>query len=400
MFTLRVIFVGLIAFLSNDSGTGFTVVLIDDGVAEAQTGHKAYALLLEGSCESGAAACTPVNLLPNYENHGFVPQLQWPLSGMSARIDGYATAGSTLSTVAGRPAGPSLPEELPNEQSEIADWSWLPSLGDLTGGQEPHPSCFAGDPGQCPVEARFLIASGVLSACHLVHDVVVRVGDPRVSFLPNSGETCEHLARRSTMVGAERVQLFHLPDGSNQALADAVVMEQRINAPFVVLRAWPHADLPGSPGPPDPPARMARLEPVDGVVTLAVLNVPAFNAVEKAEKLRAVASRVTTALDGGVAGTAFTASEEQVFHSESSHDHFEHFYGLFDCPDCSGFPTLGDARSIVSPGLCEPYLECLESLLLWDRLSALKQMESAEERAEVTVLAPHNLSRCDTPTYP
>jgi len=201
------------------------------------------------------------------------------------------------------------------------------------------------------------------------------------------------------MVGAERVQLFQLPRGGTQAIADAVVMEQKINTTQIVLSAWTHEDW-GCVGRDSKRSVTLKPDVENGTITLVILNTPVYSAKHAVEKLRGFYSGFLQPLTDGASNEAFTAAERTAFHTEGSHDHFQHYYGLFDCTDCGGFPRLMDGRSTISPGICEPYLECLESLYVWEPIETYNQTKSEDEKASLTVSAVHNLSRCDTPTYP
>lgn len=343
--TLRIIFVGLIAFVTHpdgkpqmDPGKPPKALLMDaQGGAEGE--HQARVLVVEGSVEG----------VEWPDEYGFptldLEQEGWDLSVQGLRTTGMAVGNPRLG--AGRPRHAALPAS----DGQVLDHSWTPGLGDAG---ELKAECYARRaPTGCDVEARFLIpAGGSFETCHLAH---LSVGGP-------PDDACDNLHLRSRNHGVEaKIVLFGFcrPEYPNcprlhvplaQALGNAKGYELRTRGFGFVLTAerW-------TGGPSERyEIRPLRVGPSEGVVTLVV-----FNELAVAQSKR-----------------------------EDPHWHFEHFFDLLEPRDRARrvepyVPVIVESIKTepMNPGWCEPYLQCLEA------------------RAPIPHL-PHSPSECDEANYP
>jgi len=346
MFTLRIILVGLIGISTQEP----TALLVD------HQDHAPLVLLLEGSCQSGTGTCfrnPPSSMKPN------VAALAWDLAGLELRFDGLTSTG---------------PVARPNDVlsicalAEMATSGGDPTkCGTATPPQKLKAGCTSGIPGACPLTARVNLPGVLIEPCHLIHRPADLVPD-----------ACEDLWQRSQNPGLNEVIKHDLERKStggtvtfDQVLSNAAILELPVNASALTIRGF---DLFN----PTVQQVSAVVEPVtlgrDKVMTLVILNEP----LNQQPNVNDVFKR---------------------------RDHFEHLYGLLEAipnrPVSNPFMPRGKMAGVTSiaPGLCEPYLECVDDLF---PVTFVQQLPTGRfpALALVTTSLPHNSTACDVGSYP
>lgn len=370
MFTLRIVFVGLIAILGDSGDPGQrTAVLIDDEE------HTPIAILLQGDCSGEVCHHGSGPTLERARDaivDGFQPAMLWDLDGMDLRLQRFVE--SAVVDAGGRGMTRSGWAAFPRGLDEVSDRTWVPDLPTILGGGPPSPrqSCYLtadafgrGEGWDCPAASRFGFNAGTLANCHMAHD-------PAAEHAPDGG-SCAELASPD-QVGPVEVPLFQIGPHYRQAMGDTTVLELRIHEEEVSLEGfvWEEQRL-----------LTAGLRPRQGeeVVTLVLMNEPLVPA-----------ATVGVAPTGG-----------------GSHDHFAGFYGIFDLPEelieAHTPESVSGQHATVHPGLCEPYLRCIDELFhSGPRALFLEMQEEGTESAMMVadslmvMSVPHGASECDNST--
>lgn len=393
---VRVILAGLVALTPADDGSK-SALFLDGGEA-----HQTKVLLMEGGCEP-AEDCVAWydDDFPMAEEFA----LRWLLDDdstgadgsrglgpldMRLVVDGRAVLGGAGTATAGgraRLQGELL--SLPSQAGEVSDASWSPSLAALVGDEDAEfrKACVNGKFKECEeVSALFRIPRGRVGNCHLAHLPTY--------FLPPHN-SCTGMAERSASpeaISPVWVLAFDFVDQNNnlhktvreQAISNAFGVEFALGAGAgVKLEA---TDAKGK-------KRTVTLTPHGhengtGVVTLLVVS--------------------------NQSGNWQWPSAEAL---TKPHRHFPFFYDLFETPPerkwsprARNFVTAS-TRSWVSPGWCEPYFDCLDTVfgpegslpgvqttMKGEDLGVLSEMV-ANSLVEIAV-PPHATSECDTAQHP
>lgn len=181
--TLQLILNGLL-LLSFPEATGNAVA-----VFPRDHMHEFTVLMLAGSVEAeGNSDCE--GIIVSADSAGVLGSIEGELS-LEYPADDIDVLGWTRNA-----RGP-----LPKSEQEIEDLFWLPSLSSMVGARSDlRRGCEAAG-GSCPgAKARLFLDRGDVAVCHLVHDPAV----------------------------ADTIQLYELPTGWPQALADTIVVKDEL----------------------------------------------------------------------------------------------------------------------------------------------------------------------------
>lgn len=252
MFTLRIIFVGLIAFspVGGDQG----VMMLTN-----EPGHKPLVLLKDGQCAPAESCkrgvlCAPGTGTGDLGLCWFLPQpsgnpetsyelsLRDEKEGPVVQSSGRVRRGASLSTY-------------PTTEAETKDMSWVPSFGKAALGPGVLRRGCQERGGNCPAWARFWIEGGSLSACHLLH----------------ASKKKDQWGQNKCGDDAGKLLLFSLR-GDPQAIANAVLLEVDVPGESVQLELrQPGQTEPLSVSISPPPPTSPFESPV---ATLVVVNEP------------------------------------------------------------------------------------------------------------------------------
>ena len=303
MFTLRIIFYGLIALVDDGRTEGALALLVN------APHHESSIWMLDGKCKKGDCYRNVRDLRPNpipreelvarYRKIGF--NMAWFLEQEELSFEPFVS--QTLKESAPVVFSEGIPS-FPRTAAEGRSIVWVPSLSKIAPTAGPLRSDCLGVPNGCPVAARVEVKKGLVNSCHLVHE-----GD---------GKTAEVHAFDFRPAGAAEAASV----GSPQAIADAVMVELKVKGRGLRLSARPFDAAPGAA-----PVSV-KLSPRKGQITLIVSN--------------------------------------NDYSGEGSHSHFEHYYHLTNGSfrDTSGMP-IPHARfkQQLSPGACEALLDKFETQL-------------------------------------
>jgi hypothetical protein len=339
MFTLRLIFYGLIAFVPDSSGQGMLAIMPNTAGMVASDGcplpeHQQVFILREGTCAS--SNCGDGKIFPVAPQHRFEIEPAYTIPWWEIK---------DLATMAGgeQPA-------LPDSALETRDVGWIPLLPTVAPGAGGFPAVCVPWPEYCPIQAMFRLHHGTTSVCHLVH---TRKEDP------------VHAFRFKPLVGSASSRPVV------QALADAVLVEIPVLGDEVVITATPF-DWSGT--------IQHKLHPdATGRVTLIAANFGAPHMVK--------------AGGSGAGGEPLTSGGERC-DATSPARHFEAFYALSE----GSFPNESrrvphalteEKAPVLYPMTCEADLESLSTYIRDTYLRHLPE----EQRKDARV-APHSVEVC------
>lgn len=230
--TVRLIFMGLIGFAPHDDGRqGMTALFLD--TARVQTPsvqclvppHIPVVYMLDGKC-TGECERIPYGREDDADAMGFNNpdhplQLAWLLDKEDLEISHIDEDAVRLA----RPFFfPSRRRLVPRRSGQTSYFSWVPDMGLLTGGYGKVREDCLGSQGTCPLTARFKLAGGRASACHLFHDLDDQPSPDGRSDVRVFDYTIEE-------EGSTRVI-------ASQAVADAVLVEFEVEGDRVTLESW------------------------------------------------------------------------------------------------------------------------------------------------------------------
>ena len=272
-FALKILFIGLIAFVPSDDGKELTALLLDaeKGYAASDGSwvdpHQPMVIALAGSCQGDCQADASIAsfLFPDLGAQraeealaaAMVGGAAWSLdtSELTVRSAVWDTAGGAPPLVLvenTRDARDGEPAPIPDEAEERRDLSWVAPLSSLAPSGKVDPDVLAPSPQKGLVAARMELRSGKVTTRRLitVSGMVVPLG-----FRP-----------------LQEAQ----PIPFQQALAEQVLVEVEVEGDSVELI---ESVLGGDR------RRSIILTPHDGVVEVAVLNVPQAHFQHSSEPL-------------------------------------------------------------------------------------------------------------------
>jgi hypothetical protein len=217
MFTLRIVFVGLIAFGAAQSEHG-VMLLTDDSL------HKAVVVLRQGECLDDCQVgplcqrlLEPAEVRAAGEVDAEPPKLCWdtnqPDAPAELTLPGVGEEPLVISS--GRTLVDGTPSRVPRYADEARDVSWIGSAGKVFVGPGPLRGGCKQSGKACPAWARFWLPGGRLSACHFLH-------------VPED-------ANKQPCDDPGRLLVFEVGDDL-QALANAALLELRVPCDTVTLR--------------------------------------------------------------------------------------------------------------------------------------------------------------------
>lgn len=268
MFTLRLVFYGLIAFVPNTPSypgeppdQGMVAILVDTrGILGTDSNplpeHRPVGLVMEGClctdgdcrrCTTGAAAPPLPFDLPRWHHIEFSP-------------DYYYGPWQQQDHMALRWSGERLP--LPESALQSQDFSWSPSLDAVApGGGQVRRECIH-HPEYCKVSAAAWLWHGTARACHLAH-LREAAANPENPYEGNQPVNAFRFKRAGSEDSVRDVV---------QAVADAVVVEVPITAGELSILLRPFGS--------EESTQAYRFTPHNGRLTLVIGNLPTHTANE------------------------------------------------------------------------------------------------------------------------
>jgi hypothetical protein len=263
---VRVVFWGLIGFVPHEEGQkGLTALFVDPTQIKPAEGfcaipkHVPVVYLLDGQCEPDKGQCVQVPFGRELEVATHLgektPKLRWLIEDEDLEIFGQERKVEFRHR--GRRKFGGRLRDVPERFRQTGDYSWVTSMGALTGGHgQVREDCLRGEK-TCPLNARFTIRGGRASACHLFHEPEEAPKDETRKVVVF--DFSENRNGRSISVG-------------HQAVADAVQVEFEVEGDHVDLQSWGLASIDGQ----QQPRASVRLKPAaqSRTVTLLVVNSP------------------------------------------------------------------------------------------------------------------------------
>lgn len=371
MFTLKIVFVGLIAFAPVDDGEGtfllgsprdsFHLPLVVQTKGQCEGDQCAFvgdtsslpqptlvaqshAAIAEAVLADGATDGAMGPRFGPYEGTSF-PVLFWLPFELDMRFDDDL---GRLFLSSGRPVIDGRPAVVPNNEAESRDVSWIPSVKALTMGATRLRGSCRSNGKSCPMWSGLAVDGGRLSTCHLLHvpdNCIAHEGQLAIYDLKETSQAVGNALQLEVEVEADWIEIVgRKPDGSDVA--------------------------------------RAKLLPKEGEVKLLVINEPMGSCAQLPNRCQ----------------------------PPTRLGHQKHFYKLLD-PWTSVFayfsskvPVLEGAYQNGYRGTCEEEVGEIESVIVDHNARALaanaKKGAAAAEISLCVLAFPHGASECDTTTIP
>lgn len=248
MFTLRLIFYGLIAIVPSAEedpfkANGFLAMMLDtsriiDEHGKPMPSHYPIGLVTEGFVDGEDCSKRPCEISIEPYSHFDFDSTD---VGMFTKFTGYRLG-------AGR-----QPRMLPTSRTDMRDFSWLVSMEALLPGEAANvnPICLY-TPEHCPLIATMRVWTGQASTCHLVH--YAREGSPN-DLIRSFWFRSPHSQARSTQ--------------TIQAISDAVVVDIPMREETLTFASVPFSGRASAE-----PSPFLRADPTTRTLTLLIANVP------------------------------------------------------------------------------------------------------------------------------
>lgn len=244
MFTLRIIFYGLIALAQDPNRhEGALALLVND------PNHAASVWMVEGVCTEGPCDRIPgepgvTDIMSSlYRERGL--NLVWFLGQEHLTLE--TVEGSSVENWPQTTAvdAPDSSQAFPANADQTRSLLWVPHLSSISPTAGPLRSACLSERGCESIAARFNVSPGLVSSCHLVHE--------------GNGDQAEVHAFDFRSFGSSSLSNIR-----PQAIADAVMVEIKVNGSAVRIASRPFAA--------DDIQHRATLTPQQGRVTLVVSN--------------------------------------------------------------------------------------------------------------------------------